>query len=103
MDLPSHGRKGMSEREFTITVTPVDPKLASTVQDAIDAGNPPPCLGADRRLWTSDLPADRTRALTKCDPCAALDACRDAADRTREHFGVWAGQDRGPSPWKTRR
>lgn len=85
----------MSQRGTNPPATNVDPRLASAIADAVDAGTPPPCLGVAGPLWTSERPADRLQAIDGCQPCPVLQACYEAAEHAAEPFGVWAGLDRG--------
>jgi len=71
--------------------------LQAALVAALDAGEPIPCRGPRRALWTSDAAGDRAQAAAGCTPCPILDACQAAAESTRERFGVWAGRDRGPA------
>lgn len=69
--------------------------LALALVAARRAGLVIPCRTDDAPLWTSDHATDRAEAARRCtdDACPALDACRAAAQGTRERWHVWAGTD----------
>lgn len=73
--------------------------LADALAELLDSGDRPPCSWPDTTSWwLSDNAADRARAALHCDGCELLDLCHEAAESTRERWGVWAGRDRTPPP-----
>lgn len=87
----------------TLDVSPYD-ALMRALDDLAEVRRRTPCADPeDWRKWTSEIPADRQDAATRCQPCPVLDSCAAAADELastygRGLFGVWAGQDRGARP-----
>ncbi len=72
--------------------TPHD-RLALALAGLLAEGNRPPC-GDGSGAWTSEDRDERTMAARACMPCPLLTVCREAADSTKERFGVWGGRDR---------
>lgn len=78
--------------------------LPLALRAALEAGQRPPCCHpAYGPAWTSEKASERAEAAVACAPCPILDTCRDAAERGREVFGVWAGIDRSPVKPKPRK
>ena len=51
-----------------------------------------PCRKGD--AWTSEDATERAEAVEGCRACPIVTTCHDAAESTREAFGVWGGIDR---------
>jgi hypothetical protein len=62
-----------------------------------------PCQGPHCDRWTSDDPDEREWAAHMCRMCPLLRECGEAADETKERFGVWAGRDRTPKSRTTKK
>src|SRR5690606_25263879 len=79
-------------------ITPATPAweaFRTGLRDLTDEGSATPC-GDPRQshLWTAEDAQARSLAVEGCRPCPLLTECHNAAQSTREAFGVWAGIDR---------
>lgn len=83
--------------------------FSGRVLAAVFEGRSIPCgRWGERDAWTSDDPADRTRAAALCGECPTRvrDACRPFADAVKATHGVWDGtdySDRKNQRWRTQR
>src|SRR5688572_15917181 len=50
--------------------------------------------------WTSEHHEHRELAVRWCSGCPVLEPCCEAAEARGERWGVWAGVDRTPRPYK---
>lgn len=67
-------------------------RLAWGLAGLLAEGDLPPCCGSG--AWVSEDRDERSLAALACMPCPLLEVCGEAADSTKERFGVWAGVDR---------
>lgn len=74
--------------------------LALALAEALEAGLRIPCASGDD--WLSDDATERADAAKRCAGCSCLTECAQAADSTKERWGVWAGVDRSSRPLKPR-
>lgn len=49
-----------------------------------------PCASADPELWFSDDVADQLAAVSICQACPVIDACRDYADQIEGRKSIWS-------------
>lgn len=72
-------------------------RLTAALRDLAADGGRPPCW-RDPEQWFHDSRGERARAAEECATCPVLEPCDDAANETREKWGVWAGVDHTPKP-----
>jgi len=77
---------------MTDTTRPHD-RLAFALARVLAIGSRPPC-GDGSGAWVSDDRDERAMAARLCARCPLIVECAEAADSTKERFGVWAGVDR---------
>lgn len=77
---------------MTDTTSPHD-RLAFALARVLANGSRPPC-GDATGAWVSEDREERALAARACEPCPLLTVCGEAADSTKERFGVWGGVDR---------
>lgn len=76
--------------------------LLGAIGDAVNAGHPVPCLGANGHLWTSEDQQEQQCAAEGCTACPVLGACWAYARDAKERGAVWGGKVRRPLTPKNR-
>jgi hypothetical protein len=80
---------------MTDATSPHD-RLAFALARVLANGSRPPC-GDGSGAWVSDNRDERAMAARLCARRPLIVECAEAADSTKERFGVWAGVDPHPT------